>query len=69
MNSEAKEEIIKMLADYEQILSDDFRTRHSYRDIFPKWDWYKSLKDDIQNVRDLRKCVNVLNGNCVPQSN
>lgn len=62
MKSDFNTRLIRDLSDYEYDLNDGFKNRHHGYEIFGKKYIYKLIKELIQDVRDMRKCVNVLNG-------
>lgn len=55
-------QLIKDLADCECGLNEDFKERHMMYDVFDKKLIIENMMTSIQDIRDMRKCVNVLNG-------
>ena len=62
MKSDYYKQLIEDLYHYECDLNDEFTSRHNMSDIFDKDRIYKNIIDLVQDVRDIRKCVDVLNG-------
>lgn len=62
MQSDFHKKLIKDLADYEYDLNDEFKNRHITYEVFDKIQIYKIIKSLIIDVRDMRKCLHLLNG-------